>query len=59
MEHKQLVNQLNASKEKARVDARVAQESNERFMESRQRVANAKAKKAITQVSSITDAQSS
>ena len=50
MEHKQLTSQLSASKEKARLDTRLAQDSNERFMQSRQRVANMKAKKAAIQV---------
>ena len=50
LEHKQLTSQLNASKEKARLDTRLAQDSNERFMQSRQRVATMKAKKAAIQV---------
>ena len=50
VEHKQLTSQVNASKEKARLDTRLAQDNNERFMQSRQRVATMKAKKAAIQV---------
>jgi len=50
MEHKQLSRQMAVAQERSRIDAKVLQETNDRFIAARQRVAAIKARKAAMQV---------